>query len=129
MIAENVYGKRGLIPISFITMLVKDYPEVTKLFEIKQHTPKLTSEQTKFKSPQYLENVALRKETTSAKDCQRSMSLNTNSFSPLNFRSPSTNRPVIPPKPKLTIAKSVEISKTSIRPGKCNNTTLITENP
>ena len=107
IIAENVHGKRGIVPSRYVTMLIKEYHEITKGFDNKKSKAPFSDDS----------NSILKKPfKISLSDCQRSMSIShSSSQMPGNLVSDKMKvRPPVPRKPDFLVKKSID---KNTRPG------------
>ena len=130
IIADNIHGKRGLVPLAFLTLFLKDYHEVSEQF--KNQKPKKPAKPPPLATTKHLSNTVsentqiqmnLLKPTESNSRSNASLSTSSsNSISPISVspvrattpKKTMPNKPAIAPKPKLL--KKTNESK--VRPGK-----------
>jgi len=85
IIAENEWATRGLVPISYVTILIKEFPEITKVFQKKAQI----SESNTDSKHRLIASKKLTENETALEATPRPLS-----------------RPPIAPKPKIAINKN-----------------------
>lgn len=127
IIAENRHGKRGLVQSDYLTLLIKDYPEVMEQFNkaprpakpppLPEYSPTTVTENKEKFEAQIAMNLL--KPEASPTRCQLVSVSPGTSTKPNVFQAPSPRgpKPAIAPKPKLVKTKTSE-APTTIRPGK-----------